>query len=98
MMADEKVHKRILRAFNGCVPTIDLIRLYFPHYKDIKSARAAFGRTVEQTKGMTAQLLAIGYDENHTAQPPKITAIFIRYWGVPDLAVIQAIQQEEERK
>lgn len=95
-MTDEtREHKRILQVLNGCIPTIDLIKLYFPNYKDIKSARMAFVRTTDQTRGMMAELLANGYEESNGAQPPKISSIFIRFWGLPDLAATQAAEDNQ---
>lgn len=92
----EKEHRKILRLLNGCINTFELVRLYFPNYSDKRSARNAFRRTIEQTSGMMAELVANGYKETNHTQTPRINMCFVRHWGTPD-AVLLLLDEEMKR-
>ena len=83
-------HAIILHKLQGCIHVNDLVRLYFPYYQNVKYAKEAFFKLIEDTPGMLAELQQNGYVAKNTMYTPKVTTVITRYWGMPDaVAMLQ---------
>lgn len=77
-------HEIILHKLQGCIHINDLVRLYFPYYQNIKYAKEAFFKVLEDTPGLLDALRKNGYVETNTIYIPKINTIITHYLGMPD--------------